>query len=187
LAVGLVAAGCADRPRTATPPSPSPSAGSDGLRPLTSRDAEAPFRAPDPATDALPPGHPPIDGAAGGASAAPAAASHERALTGTVAVAPALAARLNPADVLYIIARNHKTQAVVAVRRDEGVRFPHSFELGAQHVMVQGQAFAGPFDVVARVSRSGDAIAAPGDLEGLVSEVAAGSQRVAILVDRVRQ
>jgi hypothetical protein len=102
-------------------------------------------------------------------------------------VAPHLAARLTGADVLYVIARNHRTKAVVAVRRDEGVRFPHAFEIGAEHVMVQDQAFEGPFDLVARVSRSGDAMAAPGDLEGLTADVPEGARGLSVLIDRVRQ
>jgi hypothetical protein len=104
-----------------------------------------------------------------------------------VSVAPTLASRVQPADVLYLIARNARTGGVVAVRREEGVRFPFAFGLGSGDVMVQGTAFEGPFDITARLSKSGDAVAAKGDLEGGARGVAVGAKSVAVILDRVRE
>jgi hypothetical protein len=123
----------------------------------------------------------------GGGTDDPTPPKHGRPVAGTIAIAPALASRLAATDILYLIARNHRTKAVVAVRRDEGVAFPHAFEIGPDDVMVKGQPFAGPFDLVARVSRSGDALAAAGDLEGLAADVAEGARGVSLVIDRVRQ
>jgi hypothetical protein len=89
--------------------------------------------------------------------------------------------------VLYLIARNARTGGVVAVRREDGVTFPFAFGLGAGDVMVQGTPFEGPFDVTARLSKTGDAVAAKGDLEGSVGGVEKGSAKIAITLDRVRQ
>ena len=102
-------------------------------------------------------------------------------------MAPSLAGRLQPTDVLYLIARSTRTGGVVAVRREDGVQFPFAFTLGAADVMVQGTPFEGPFDVTARLSKTGDALAAKGDLEGSAGGVAVGSSKVAITLDRVRQ
>jgi hypothetical protein len=94
--------------------------------------------------------------------------------------------RRAPSDVLYIIARNHETNTVVAVRRDEQVRFPYAFEISATDAMVEGTPFTGPFDLTARLSRTGDAVAATGDLEGIAHGVAAGAKGVSITLDTVR-
>jgi cytochrome c-type biogenesis protein CcmH len=168
----LAAALAACRPASTPPPpaSPPPStASSEGLRPLTSRD-----------------GGTPSEGAE--AEAPPARSAAEGgAISGTVSLAPTLASRVQPADVLYLIARNARTGGVVAVRREEGVRFPFAFGLGPRDVMVQGTAFEGPFDITARLSKSGDAVAAKGDLEGGARGVAVGAKSVTVILDRVRE
>jgi hypothetical protein len=170
LLLGPLAVGCRPAPspppesRTAASPSPG------GLRPLTSRDGgESP-----PSLSA-------------GAGTATASVPDPKGVSGTVAVAPSLAGRVQSTDVLYLIARNARTGGVVAVRREDGVRFPFAFGLGAADVMVQGTPFEGPFDVTARLSKTGDAVAAKGDLEGSARGVAAGSSGVAITLDQVRQ
>ena len=68
-----------------------------------------------------------------------------------------------------------------------GVRFPHAFELSAADAMVPDQPFAGPFDITARLSRSGDAFPAPGDLEGTTAGVAEGASSVSVVIAKVRQ
>ena len=52
--------------------------------------------------------------------------------------------------------------------------------------MMEGVPFDGPFDLTARISRSGDAMPQPGDLEGTAKNVAAGAPGVAIVVEHVR-
>jgi hypothetical protein len=174
-----VATGVACR-EAASPPPPgaSPPAREGGLRPLTSRDGPSSSRAGE-EVPALPPGHPPL-GSAG--PSAPGAS-----VSGTVVVAPGLAARVHPADVLYLIARSAKTNGVVAVRREEGLRFPFAFTITDADVMMEGTPFAGPFDVTARLSKTGDAIAGRGDIEGIARGVALGATNVTITLDTVRQ
>jgi cytochrome c-type biogenesis protein CcmH len=104
-----------------------------------------------------------------------------------VTVGAALQSRLAPTDVLYLIARNPKTNTTVAVRREQGVKFPHSFQLSNADVMMEGLTFSGPFDITARLSKSGDAIPGNGDLEGKVKGVATGARGVSISIDSVRQ
>lgn len=108
-------------------------------------------------------------------------------MTGTVTLAPSLQPRVAPTDVLYVIARNARTNTVVAVRREQDVRFPHPFQISAADQMMEGTAFTGPFDITARISRTGDAIPGKGDLEGTVKGVAVGARGVSITIDSVRQ
>ena len=124
----------------------------------------------------LPFGHPLIGEPAPGAKSA-------GSIDGTIALSPAL--RLGPSDVLYVMAK--KGTATLAVRRVETPSFPFVFEISAGDAMMGGGAFAGPVDVVARVSRSGDAIPAKGDLEGIAKNVKVPSKNVRLTIDTVRQ
>ena len=187
--LGLVAAlitfACTGSSTPPPAPSPTPGGTSAGLRPLTSREGGGPGTvssaagAADPAS-ALPPGHPPIEGMA----AAPAGpTSSAGSVAGTITVAPSLT--VGPADILYVMAK--KDGSTLAVRRVEAPTFPFAFEVSEGHAMVAGQAFEGPVDIVARVSRTGDAIPSPGDLEGTASNVPVPSTGVAVTIDRVRE
>jgi cytochrome c-type biogenesis protein CcmH len=131
---------------------------------------------------ALPPGHPPIGtttppGGTGLASA--------DAVAGTIALSAELEGRTAPGDVLYVIAR--KDGSTVAVQRIESPSFPLEFEISGKDAMGAGTTFAGPVDLVARLSRSGDAIASAGDLEGSTPGVAVPSTGVSVTIETVRQ
>jgi len=175
VALAAVLAACGGE-RPAPPPSPAaarpPSA---PLRPLTSRDGTAP--APDVAPT-LPPGHP----ALGGESTS----SEGKPVEGEVRLHPRVKDKAKPEDVLYIIARGSASRQIVAVRKEEHVRFPFSFRLSSGDSMMPGTPFEGPFDLTARLSRSGDATPQPGDLEGTAKNVAAGSRDVSVILDTVR-
>lgn len=181
LLVPLTALAC-QREKPVPPPSASPTPMAGGLRPLTSRDAASPTASPL-GEGRLPPGHPPVEGAAPTDAPAPAG----EAVSGTITIAPKLQPSVSPSDVLYVIARSSATKQVVAVRREAGVRFPHSFTISAADVMVAGTPFQGPFDLTARLSKSGDAIAAKGDIEGSAKGIAAGSKNAQVMLDTVRQ
>jgi len=176
----VVAAGgltaCRDD-RPAPPPSPAAAtAEPTPLRPLTSRDGPAPTADTAPT---LPPGHPAVEGG----SAAP---GEDKPVEGEVRLHPTLKDRTRPEDVLYIIARGSASRQIVAVRKEEPVRFPFHFRLSSGDTMMPGTPFTGPFDLTARLSRSGDATPQPGDLEGSVKGVAAGARGVSVIVDTVR-
>lgn len=167
---------------THPPPAASPSP-ADGLRPLSSREAgEASAGSPALGVEAgptLPPGHPPVEGppsarATGGAR-----------VSGTVALAASHAGRAAGGGVLYVIAK--KDGATLAVRRLEVARFPVAFELSEADVMVQGTPFTGPVEIVARLSKTGDALPAPGDIEGTTRGVALGATGVEVRLETVRQ
>jgi hypothetical protein len=198
LLLALAACGGASAP---PPPvaTATPSRTADDLRPMSSREGAAASSAPAASADtqALPPGHPPLDGAAAqGAApaAAPLPAGHPPigepapggkpagTITGTIALSPKL--QVGPADVMYVMAK--KGAATLAVRRVDKPSFPFAFELAGGDAMMGGAAFEGPVDVVARVSRTGDAIPAKGDLEGVAKSVKVNAKGVRLTIDTVR-
>jgi cytochrome c-type biogenesis protein CcmH len=150
--------------------------GSTAPRPAAT--AGAPSPAADAAASGLPPGHPPI----APAGPAPAGSRAQARLSGTIDLSPRLAA--GPGDVLYVMAR--KGAATLVVRRIEQPVFPLRFELSDDDAMVSGVPFEGPVELVARLSRTGDAIPAKGDLEGVRKDVAVPSSGVRVTIDTVR-
>jgi hypothetical protein len=188
---------------SSAPPPPvataTPSRTADDLRPMSSRDSgqpatAGPTSAPGPVDSnaALPPGHPPLEGTP--ATAAPLPAGHPPigepaagaksagTIAGTISLAPRLKA--NPADVLYVMAK--KGTATLAVKRVEKPSFPFPFEISGGDAMMAGGSFEGPVDVVARLSRTGDAIPAKGDLEGVARNVKVPSTAVKLTIDTIR-
>ncbi len=92
-------------------------------------------------------------------------------VSGTIDVDEALKTKLQPStDVLYIFARQGDGGPPVAVKRyiPGQYSFPLRYELSASDMMLRqpGAVFAGEMRIFARISRSGDAIGAPGDIEG---------------------
>lgn len=179
LAAAALATACKDAPRPVPPGEPSPTPGR--FKPMTSRDGQAvaPSAMPGPAQE-LPPGHPPLDTAP---SNAPPLASE--AVSGTVALSPKLKGRQG--QVLYIVARNAANGQIVAVRKEDAVRFPVSFRISGADAMTAGTPFVGPFDITARLSKTGDAMPGAGDVEGTVKGVAPGAENVTVTLDTVRQ
>ncbi|PYQ52380.1 MAG: hypothetical protein DMF78_11430 [Acidobacteria bacterium] len=99
---------------------------------------------------------------------------------------PALRERAS-SSVLFVIARSGPDRQIVAVRREDGVTFPFAFRISGADAMIAGTRFKGPLEITARLSKSGDAVAAKGDLEGLAKDVAVGAKDVKITLDSVRQ
>jgi len=179
--LAAVLSSCREKP---APPPDGGSAPASSLRPLTSRDrsgSAATSAAPLPDAS-LPPGHPPID-------AAPppdAAASDGASIAGTITVAPNLQSRA-AGGVLFVIARSAADHRLLAVRREDNVKFPFKFRISGQDAMIAGTAFAGPLDVTARLSKSGDAVAAKGDIEGTARGLRVGAEDVKVTLDTVHE
>jgi cytochrome c-type biogenesis protein CcmH len=108
------------------------------------------------------------------------------AVAGTIVLDPRLRERPQPQDVLFVVARD-ASRRIVAVRRADGVRFPFAFTISGSDAMTEGTTFAGPLEVTARLSRSGDAIPAAGDLEGVARGVHVGARDVKVSLDTVRK
>jgi hypothetical protein len=171
--LAAVVSSCRER---AAPPPDAGSAPASSLRPLTSRDRSL---LPD---ASLPPGHPPVDAAPPPGAAAGDAAS----VAGTITVAPSLQSRAS-GGVLFVIARSAADHRILAVRREDAARFPFNFRISGRDAMIEGTAFAGPLDVTARLSKSGDAVAAKGDIEGTARGLRVGAEDVKVTLDTVHE
>ncbi len=186
--IGVVASSCGGGEKPA-PPADEGSSPPASLRPLTSRDRVAPPAAGSPTSDStLPPGHPPIDAEPSGAAPPPAmtAAAGGASVAGTITVAPTLQSRAGGA-VLFVIARAGADRHIVAVRRENGVTFPFAFRISGADAMTAGTSFSGPLEITARLSKTGDAIATKGDIEGVQKGVAVGAKDVKIVLDTVHE
>ena len=186
LLVTVMTAACGG---SAPPPpetSPTPGSADGAMRPLTSREGGAATAAPG-ATGSdeaatLPAGHPPIESMPGAPGAV---AASGPSVSGTITVSDELGARLGPSDVLYVMAK--KDGATLAVQRVDSPSFPLPFQVSEGHAMVAGTTIQGPVDIVARLSKTGDAIPSPGDLEGTTTGVAVPAQGITVTIDHVRQ
>jgi cytochrome c-type biogenesis protein CcmH len=136
--------------------------------------AEARSRAglpPDPATASAP--------AAVASEAPPAAASAGPTLTIEVDIAPELAAKLAPTDVLYVFARaTEGPRMPLALQRLPGAKFPLTVKLDDSMGMMPTLKLSSAPQVVvgARVSRSGVANAQSGDLEVISAPISPTGQ-----------
>lgn len=116
------------------------------------------------------------------------AADPAATVTGKVSISPALAGKVAPTDTLFIFARAAKGQkAPLAVLRKQVKDLPLQFTLDDSMAM-QPEMGISNFDqvvVLARVSKSGDATAQSGDLEGSAGAVKPGSKGLNIVIDSV--
>ncbi len=115
------------------------------------------------------------------------AAGSER-ITGTVTLSSALAGKTRPNDNLYVLARAVNGPKVpLAVLRLQVKDLPLQFTLDDSMAM-SPQMKLSSFDqvvVIARVSRSGDALAQPGDFQGMSAAIKPGSSGVKLSIDNV--
>lgn len=105
-------------------------------------------------------------------------------------MASELRARLKEGDTLFIIARRNGGGAgpPFAVKRVAHPRFPVSYQLGPEDVMMAGAPFDGEVHISARLTKAGSAGPAQrGDLEGeYPGRVAVGARGVNIVISRIR-
>jgi cytochrome c-type biogenesis protein CcmH len=139
-------------------------------------------------------------GAGGGRlAAAPAAASAPKAgapkaaapgatVSGSVTLAPALAARVAGGETLFIFARAEGgPRAPLAVVRASARDLPLSFTLDDSQSMAPGLniSSAQALRVEARLSKSGNAAPQAGDLAGASAVVKPGARGVQVVLDKV--
>jgi len=128
-----------------------------------------------PAAAAAAPG--PVDAMTAGGAAAPAAQAAQATpaagpparISGTVDLSPALRAKVSPEDAVFIYARAAQgSRMPLALVRKQVKDLPISFTLDDSMAMSPAARLSGASQVVvgARVSKSGQAMAQPGDLEG---------------------
>jgi cytochrome c-type biogenesis protein CcmH len=122
------------------------------------------------------------------ADASTAAVAAGAAIKGRIDIAPALKSRLADTDVLFLFARPGQSGPPVAAIRASASQLPLEFELDDSTAMNPGNTLSQHKQVmlVARVSRSGNPMAQPGDLEGIVANVKVGASGVKIMIDQTR-
>lgn len=152
------------------------SAGIDKARSLMNSGAKpvsGPFEAPAPA-----PEKPQAAAQANGATA----------VGGRVDLAPALKAKASPDDLVYIFARAAQGPRMpLAVLRARVADLPMDFKLDDSMAMSPDFKLSSVTElrIEARVSKSGDAIAKPGDLSGDISPVKPGATGLKLVIDKV--
>ncbi|HZP92892.1 MAG TPA: c-type cytochrome biogenesis protein CcmI [Burkholderiales bacterium] len=117
-----------------------------------------------------------------------AAATRSAAVTGTVSLAFSLAAHAAPEDVVFVFARAAQGPRMpLAVKRLRVRDLPYEFRLDDADAMNPNLKLSDFKDVVivARVSKSGSAQAASGDLEGTSATVKPGARGVRVVIDRL--
>ena len=128
----------------------------------------------------------PLPGTPRAVAKAPAAPGG-KSVTGSVAIAPALAANVSGNETLFIFARAEKGPRVpLAVVRASARQLPLRFALDDSQAMAPGVnlSSAESIRIEARISRSGNASPQPGDLVGTSAVVKPGAREVYVVVDR---
>jgi cytochrome c-type biogenesis protein CcmH len=120
-------------------------------------------------------------------AAAP-AASNGGQVSGQVKLSPALAAKVSPGDTLFIFARAEKGPRMpLAILSLKASELPYRFSLDDSNSMAPGMKLSAfpSVMVVARISKSGNATAQSGDLEGSAGPISPGTQNLQINIDKV--
>jgi cytochrome c-type biogenesis protein CcmH len=120
----------------------------------------------------------------GGAANTPGGAS----VSGTVTLSKQLAGKAAPDDTVYVFARAAEGSRVpLAILRKQVKDLPLRFTLDDSMAMSPAAKLSGAPKVIvgARISKSGGALAQPGDLQGLSGPVAVGSSGLAIEISQV--
>jgi cytochrome c-type biogenesis protein CcmH len=113
--------------------------------------------------------------------------SEARSVSGTVTLSPALASKVRPDDSVFVFARPADgSRMPVAVVRARVSELPLRFTLDDSRAMAPTAKISALNEVMvnARVSRSGNAIPASGDLEGATEKVKVGTQGMSLVIDR---
>ncbi len=129
---------------------------------------------------------PPIAVAAAPARASAAKPAAGASVSGTVTLDPALAAQAAPTDAVFVFARAASgSRMPLAVKRAQVKDLPLSFTLDDSMAMAPAMKLssAPQLTVGARISRTGNAIAEPGDLAGETTGVTPGATNLAIRID----
>jgi cytochrome c-type biogenesis protein CcmH len=121
-------------------------------------------------------------------SPAPAAAAGKARVAGTVTLSPKLAAQTAPDDTVFVFARAAEGPRMpLAILRKQVKDLPITFTLDDSMAMAPQMKLSGfPLVVVgARVSKSGNAMPQPGDLQGQTAPIQVGSEGLKIEIGEV--
>ncbi len=120
------------------------------------------------------------------AAAAPAVPAAGLAVRGRLAIAEALNGQAAPDDAVFVFVRPAGGGMPLAALRFTVAELPLEFSFEGVPLMTGDAPIPPRLGVVARVSKSGDATARAGDLEGQVADVDVAARDVEVLIDTVR-
>jgi len=109
-------------------------------------------------------------------------------LQGTVSLDPALKKKVSPGDAVFVLARPVSgSKMPLAVVRITADKLPYSFTLDDSMAMAPNAKLSGQakVTVVARISKSGNALPQKGDVEGLSAPVAPGASGVKVVISKI--
>ena len=122
--------------------------------------------------------------------AAPAKSSGQSlAISGKVSIAPSLAGKGSATDTLFVFARETNGPPMpVAIMRATKKDLPFTFRLDDSNSMMPSRTLSdvAMVVIVARLSKSGQAMPQSGDLEGISQPVKPGVDGVTVVIDRER-
>jgi cytochrome c-type biogenesis protein CcmH len=116
-------------------------------------------------------------------------AGQPRTIRGTVTMAPSLAGKGSPTDTLFVFAREMSGPPMpVAIVRATKKELPFTFLLDDSTSPMPSRKLssAGPVVIVARLSKSGQAMPQSGDLEGTSQPVKSEVEGITVVIDRER-
>jgi cytochrome c-type biogenesis protein CcmH len=132
-------------------------------------------------------GKPPIVKTTGGAAPTTMPNDHAVAITGTVSLASSLAGKGAPTDTLFVFARDMNGPPMpVAIVRATKKELPFAFRLDDSNSPMAARKLSETGDVViiARISKSGEAMPKSGDLQGMSQPVKPGTKQITVVIDR---
>jgi cytochrome c-type biogenesis protein CcmH len=116
-------------------------------------------------------------------------AGQSLAISGTVTIAPSLAGKGSATDTLFVFARETNGPPMpVAIMRATKKDLPFTFRLDDSTSMMPSRRLSdvAMVVIVARLSKSGQAMPQSGDLEGMSQPVKPGADGITIVIDRER-
>ena len=115
-----------------------------------------------------------------------AAAASTAGVSGTVTLAPALQAKVKPDDTVFIFARAAEgSRMPLAILRKKASELPVTFALNDSMAMNPAANLSSAPRVIigARISKSGNAMPQPGDLQGATQPVSNSGKNLAVVID----
>lgn len=132
-------------------------------------------------------GKPPMVNAVGGAAMPTKPSGQSVAISGTVSLAPSLAGKGASTDTLFVFAREMNGPPMpVSIVRATKQDLPFTFRLDDSTSPMPSRRLSdvGTVVIVARLSKSGEAMPKSGDLQGISQPMKPGANKIRVVIDR---
>ena len=125
--------------------------------------------------------------AVGGAAPSTKPGGQAVAISGTVSLAPSLTGKGAPTDTLFVFAREMNGPPMpVSIVRATKQDLPFTFRLDDSTSPMPSRKLSdvGTVVIVARLSKSGEAMPKSGDLQGISQPMKPGASKITVVIDR---